>query len=751
MWRIPGDTRRTIVKRAAIVLLLFGVACNVIVPSGARPTPSEPAPVPTHTAPPNPEGTAAAFLDAWVAADYAGMYSLLSPLSQAAITLEDFVARYEEAADEMTLTRVDVTVLSSLQQDLDAQVQYRVTLNTALVGAITREITMELRFDGGRWGVSWDDGLILPELAGGNRLLMEFKVPARGNIYDRNGLALAAQTEAVAIGVVPGQIDPAREEELLHQLSLLVGRHPENIRLLYESAQPDWYVPIGEAAVAAVEERYDTLAGMPGLVLNPYPTRFYVGAGLGAPHVVGYTRLIPDDDLDRYRALGYRGDERVGALGLEAWGESYLTGERGGTLYVVDPAGKIVAELARRGSAASKSITTTIDRDFQHQVQNALGELPGAIVVLDMHTGEVLAMASAPTFDANVFDPANTNALELDVLLNNPDAPLVNRATQGAYPPGSTFKVVTASAALESGLFTPETSYYCGQSWNELGPNFIKFDWTYDHNVPASGDLDIVGAIRRSCNPWFYHIGLNVFEWDEGYLEALARGFGLGEPTGITGLQADANEEVGGTVPGPQWAAETGNAWLAGDNVNMAIGQAALQVTPLQMARLYAAIGNGGDLYRPQLIESIAGPGEAPVYEFAPEVTGKLPVSPETLAVIQQGLWEVVNARTGTARGSFLGLDVPIYGKTGTAQDPPRAPHAWFVGYTQAARDDRPDIAIAVVLENRGEGSQWAAPIFRRVVEIYFSGRATTLYPWEAELGLIATPQPDVTPAPDDG
>ena len=737
-------------KRIFPLFLLFLVACNSLLPLDPTATIPTPVPSPTNTPPPNPEGTAAAFLDAWEAGDYTGMYSLLSPLSQAAVPLDDFIASYEDSAAAATLTGVETNVLSSLQQGLDAQVQYQVTLQTALVGSVQREITMPLRFDGGRWGVSWDDGLILPELAGGNRLLMEFRIPARGNIYDRYGLALAAQTEAVAIGVIPGQIEAAREEELLHELSLLVGRHPGTIRTLYEAAPLDWYVPIGEAAVSEVQARFETLVDLPGLVLNTYPTRFYVDADLGAPHTVGYTTLIPADQLEDYLRLGYKGDERVGALGLEAWGEQYLSGERGGTLKVVDPAGKIVAELAKRGSAPSSSITTTIDRAFQNAVQSALSDLTGAIVVLNINSGEILALASAPTFDANLFDPANANSLQLEVLLNNPDAPLVNRATQGAYPAGSAFKVVTTAAALESGLFTPTTNYYCAQTWNELGPNFIKYDWTYEKDVPASGDLDIVGALRRSCNPWFYHIGLNLFEWDELYLEELAHGFGLGAPTGIVGFQEAANEEAAGLVPGPAWAEQTGNLWLTGDNVNLAIGQSALQVTPVQMARLYAAIGNGGTLYRPQLIASIAAPGEDPVYQFEPEAVGELPISEETLAVIQQGLWEVVNARTGTARGAFLGLDIPVYGKTGTAQDPPRAPHAWFVGYTLAELENVPDIAVAVVLENRGEGSEWAAPVFRRVVEEYFSGRANTLYPWEAEFGLPATPEPSETPSADD-
>ena len=727
------DVSKNLLLMIAAVLLS---ACGSDAPKNIA---TLPGPAVSTSLPPNPEGTASAFLNAWQQGDYSGMYALLSPLSQDSISPQEFVARYSDAGAAMTLTAIETTILSSLQKELDAEVLFRAAYKTALVGTLEREITMRLRYDGGRWGVSWEDGLILPELKGGNALFMDYKIPSRGNIYDRNGFAFAAQTDAVAIGVVPGQITD--EATLLAELSALLGRHPEVIRAQYASAQPDWYVPLGEASADQIAARYGVLAGLGGLSLTTYQTRYHINSALGAPHAVGYTASISAEALKYYQSLGYRGDEKVGAIGLEAWGEEYLAGKRGGTLYVVTPGGQIAATLAQSESAPAQSVYSTLERDFQKQVVQALGDLPGAAVALNINTGEVLAFASSPSFDPNLFDAANLNSSALGAVLNDPARPLLNRVTQALYPPGSTFKVVTMAAALTSGRFTRDTAYYCGNSWDELGPNFIKYDWTAAKELPPSGEINLVESLIVSCNPYNYHIGLTVYDVDHDLLPKMARAFGLGQPTGIVGLLDNTNEEVGGLVPDTQWKQQDGGQWTAGDSVNMAIGQGELQVTPLQMANLYAAIANGGTLYRPQLVLRVAAPDEAPVYEFEPAVIGQLPLTTEQLDVIREGLRGVIANRRGTARRSFLGLQIPVYGKTGTAENSSGgAPHAWFVGYTQAERDNRPDIAVAVVLQNRGEGSEWAAPIFRRIVEAYFFERAYTLYPWEAEIGLTATP-----------
>jgi penicillin-binding protein 2 len=243
----------------------------------------------------------------------------------------------------------------------------------------------------------------------------------------------------------------------------------------------------------------------------------------------------------------------------------------------------------------------------------------------------------------------------------------------------------------------------------------------------------------RSCNPWFYHIGLDLYTAGlEDLLPNLGHGFGLGSLTGLDGVP-----EAPGQVTIPESPI---------DATNLAIGQGDLLVTPLQIASFMAAIGNGGTLYRPQVIERILPPDGPAIFNFQPEERATLPLSPQTLAVLQDALVGVVRSTrpTGTAWHQFTGLDIKVAGKTGTATAGAGLPHAWFAGYTFEGRTDRPDIAIAVVVENGGEGSAFAAPIFRRVVELYFSGQPQKLYDWETTYNVTSTPPPggQATPAP---
>lgn len=241
----------------------------------------------------------------------------------------------------------------------------------------------------------------------------------------------------------------------------------------------------------------------------------------------------------------------------------------------------------------------------------------------------------------------------------------------------------------------------------------------------------------RSCNPYFWHIGLDLYASGLGSsVSDMARGFGLGQVTGINGLPED--EEKPGNISDPS---ETIDA------VNNAIGQGSTQVTPIQVAQFIAAIGNGGTLYRPNLIDRIEAPGEEPIYVFEPEKIGELPVSPENLEIIRTAMESVVNNRRGTAYfvlGPWSNSNrIPVAGKTGTAQDPPRDSHAWFAGYTFAERENKSDIAVVVIAENAGEGSEIAAPIFKAMLEIYFNGQRATKFPWETSVGVLATEEPE--------
>jgi penicillin-binding protein 2 len=731
-------------KTIWLVLIFMLVAVSCSYNPGSRSTPTI-ITTPTlgevgisTTKVPDVKAAARAFLDAWKEDNYAGMYALLTSLSKDAITPEDFDKHFRGIATEAALQGIDYDILSALVfSPTDAQVSYRITLHSSLVGDIQRDTMMNLTNELGQWRIQWDDTLVLPDLVGGNYLAMERDVPSRGNIYDRVGHALVAQSDVTAIGLIPGQIDPAQEETLFTEIYRLTGLRADDIRARYASFPPgsDWYLPLGEVASSEVANRYNILSGLSGLQLSLYKARYYFDGGV-APHVIGYVSTIQANEEEEYLRKGYRRDERVGQSGLEKWGEQYLSGTRGGSLYVFNSQGQPVTRLAQRQPEPANAIYTTIDKDFQLAVQKSISGFRAAAVVLERDTGRVLAIASSPSFDPNAFEPSNFNSYtQLNDIFNDPAKPWIDRATQGLYPLGSVFKIITMSAALESGVYTPQTTYQCGYFFEEI-PGVRLNDWTYDHflkdgrTVP-SGLLTLPQGLIRSCNPFFWHIGLSLY--DAGYttqISDMARSFGLGSPTGIEGVDEEA-----GQVPDP--ASEI-------DATNLAIGQGSLLVTPLQVATFVAAVGNGGTLYRPQVIEKIAPLEGDPIKTFTPIVNGTLPVSPENLKVVQDAMRGVIISTKpfGTAWNRFTGFDIKLAGKTGTATSGSGEPHAWFTGYTFEGRQDKPDIAAVVIVENGGEGSEVAAPIFRRIVELYYYGLPGKLYPWESNYYLTQTPTP---------
>ncbi len=706
----------------------------------------KPTPVAVTTKAPPVDQTMQGFLNDLKADNIAGMYAMTSQDSQQNISQDDFVKYYTDNLNQMSLKSLDYQILATTVNPNNAQSTFRITYHTSLVGDLQRDITANLKLENGQWKVVWDSGLILPELHGGNHLSMDYDVPDRGLIYDRNNDPIVTNTDAYAIGVVPGQINNKTEGLLLNELSRLTGFYPGVISGMYADAGPDWYVPIGEVTSDQMRGYYNLLTGLGGVVLNKYTTRYYLDDGI-APQAVGYTSALQPDEVNDYLRQGYSIAARIGRIGVEKWGEKYLDGKTGGTLYVVSSDGSIVSYIGKSDAQQADSIYLTIDTSLQTQAQQALVGFRGAIVVIERNTGRVLAMVSSPGFDPNLFDPNNYNSSSgLTNLLNDQSHPLLNRATQGQFPLGSVFKVITFSAALESGTYTPDTSYDCGYHFTEL-PDRVLNDWTWDYyqNELAAGDpppytqpsgkLTLVQGLMRSCDPYFWHIGKDLF--DQGRVTAvsdMARGFGLGQATGI-----DEVEEVSGNIPNP--ANDL-------DAVNEAIGQGTVQVTPLQVARFMAAVGNGGTLYRPQIVEKIVDPAGNEVQTFKPDAQGVLPIKSSTLDALRQGLYAVVHDPRGTAYFRFLNIKIPIYGKTGTAESGSGLPHSWFAGYTDANNPDKPDIAIAVLAENAGEGSDYAAPIFKRVVEIYFDGHPVSPYWWESNIGITRTPTSPVTPTP---
>lgn len=729
--RIPS-----IILLAAVLLSSCskGTPVSTPVPQDTA-TPSLATPVVQTTQAPDVENAAIEYLELWKASDYSAMYAMLSAESQSQISEEDFSLEYHDLAVELALESLDYSILSSFVDPAQAQVAISVFYNSLLIEGIQRDIILQLRVIDGEWKLDWSRGMIFPELEGGNDIQLTRLLPSRGNIYDRNGSVVVSYADAISLGITPSQIDPEREEGLLEELGRDLDIPPEVIYAMYEDYPPgvNWYLPLGAISLDSIENRLGVLTSYTtsGLLVREFDGRYYYNGGV-APQGVGYVRWIQEAEVDYYRIRGYSQGEKVGGQGLELWGEPYLAGDRGGILYLVDSEGEILSQLAREEAAPASEIYTTFDKEFQLEVQKALYGYNGAVVVMELDTGRVLAMVSNPHFDPNAFNSNyyNSSLLLQEYYKTDQKSPFLNRATQGLYPLGSVFKIITMAAALETGQFQIDDRYDCGYFFEEL-PGVILNDWTYDHfleddETPPSGILTLSEGLMRSCNPYFWHIGLNLYQ--NGYETAIAEmaeGFGLGSVTGI-----ETVEEEAGSVPIP---------YSELDATNLAIGQGDSLVTPLQVARFIAALGNGGTLYRPQFVETILSASGEELYSFEPEVVGELPISEATLSSITNAMVQVVSNPRGTANHRIRGLAIPVAGKTGTAESGSGESHAWFAGFTNNQNENKPDIAVVVIAENAGEGSDVAAPIFRRVVELYFN-QILRYYPWEAEIGVWYVP-----------
>lgn len=661
------------------------------------------------------------------------MYSLLSTLSQDALSQAKFEDTYQDLANTLTLQSVELQALSTLAGGDYAQVAFRVTYHTLLVGDLTREPVMNLTRENRDWRIQWDPGILLPELADGSTLEFVQQVPDRGRIFARDGAPLAAYEDAIALGLVPGEILPDQASQIYDTLAEVSEFSAEGLADVVDRTPEDWYLPVATLSQEEAAPYLEALRGLSGVRIESFRSRFYVEGGV-APHALGYMLYIPEDELDEYLRKGYRQDERVGAAGLEYVYEAELSGQRGGSLYLVGPDGKVSSLLASGDTEPGQTLVTTLDKTLQAKLQASLGDLRAAAVVMEVDTGRVLALVSNPGFDPNAFDLDDADSGLLESYFTDEDQPLFNRATQGQYPLGSIFKIISMSAALETGIYSEYSSFNCQQTYWTCDSVYLD-DWTLSHGTSASGVLSLPEGLMRSCNPWFYRIGETLYtEGFESDLADMARSFGLGEETGIE------LPEAAGNIP------ETAETCVM--NAQLAIGQGEILVTPLQVASFIAALANGGTLYRPALMERIETASDEPSLTFEPDVQGKLPITAETRQIVLDAMRLVVEDSRGTGYWPMLGLDVPVSGKTGTAQTPSGNSHAWFAGFTRQNDPERPDIAVVVLVENGGEGSVMAAPVFRRAVSLYFSNYEDDggTMPWED--APYEPHQPTSTPSP---
>ncbi len=515
----------------------------------------------------------------------------------------------------------------------------------------------------------------------------------------------------------------------------MVMQAVENARLGSAFAPVTIVVDVPAGSAFMVEEMRHLL---PGVVVLTNAQRDYLTGALTA-NLIGYIGPIPAEQAEAYRERGYAAGDWVGYAGIERSFEQELRGQASRRAIVVDVAGREVNTLGQAMPATpGLNLVLTVDIELQEAMERALrhgleaaNSPSGAAVALDPQSGAVLGMVSLPTYDNNLFADGIT-AEEYAALSSDRHRPLLNHAISGIYPPGSTFKTVAASGALQEGIITPRTRLRDdGIMWlpNRFFPNdFSKaqpfYCWIYEHGL-GHGAITLAEALAVSCDVYFYQIGGGLREQEGLNVERLAsyaQAFGYGEVSGI-----DLPGEHAGLVPNDQWKRLTyGEGWVTGDTYNMAIGQGFVLATPLQVANAAAAVANGGVLYRPQLVMRMTDAEGQVVQEMAPEIIRKLPVEPVHMAVVREGMYGAVNWSNGTAPGARV-TGVTVAGKTGTAEfwDAEIGydakgflpTHAWFTAF---APYDNPRIAIAIFIYNGGQGSAVAVPVASEILHYFF-------------------------------
>ncbi len=627
------------------------------------------------------------------------MYRQLTTRAQGVIAADAFQMRYRAIYGESGITVAQIELLG--QEPGTSQFRYKANFSSTLVGNFTQENVLPLAQENGLWKVEWTPSLIFRELDGNGRVRFFADDPVRGRILDRKGRPLAVEGLIKQVGVVPGKITD--EGGMLSRLQSLIGVDPAAAKKAYQGQDPTYFIPLKSLPASAKDDLINQLNGIPGVEVHAKSSRTYPYGTLAA-HVIGYMGEVSAEQLKTLAPKGYRSGDLIGQLGVEAWGEDALAGKRGGRLAVIDPdTQQIRSTIAQRQKVESLDVALTIDIDMQKSVEDSIGDKTGSAVLMDPKTGNILAMASHPTFDPNVFVLGPSKS-DNDYINNEKLRPQLNRATQATYPSGSIFKVVTMTAGFEKGGFTADQQLPCGGSYM-LGSNTYR-DWN-----PAPHMVSYREGLVQSCDIVFYTVGKKLDDMDANILPTYARQFGLGAPTGIQGV-----EESPGLVPDPAYKRQTRNdGWSTGDTINLSIGQGFLLVTPLQMANIYNSIANGGTIWQPRLVSRILNVDGSVAKDYPPVEKGKLPITPEHLVVMQQALQMVTTSASGTATIAFKGMNPPPAGKTGTAEQA-ADPHSWFASYYPA---NVPEVAAIVMIEAGGEGSANAAPITRAIYEKY--------------------------------
>ena len=646
-----------------------------------------------------------------------------------------------------------------LPPDPGVEAPYRLTPGLAfrvgILGIVALAVFAVLFFR--LWSLQVLSGDTYLAAAQGNQLRTIRLEAPRGTILDRHGKMIVDNVAGTAVKLWVGDLPKNRRYAVIKHLADVLRVPPLQLAKEVDERIADPLNPItvktavGEDQVAYL---YEHSSEFPGVQIQQTYLRHYRYQSLAA-QVLGYVGEVSQGELDQKPNV-YKPGDKVGKTGVESRDDEYLRGDAGQAEIRVDSMGRPQGPLQlRREARPGKAVRLTIDVGLQRAAEQALRygistaranesyyADGGAIVALDPNDGAVLAMASSPTYKPSVYvgrvDPKKIEPLVNDKVAKEKNYPGINRVTSGVYPPGSTWKPVTALAAMQEHMLQPYQALQCTPTAT-YGLDKQEFrNWDPYVNQP----MTLVEALARSCDTYFYQLGYQFYlEGDRGRnrMQQWARKFGFGVPTGF-----DLGGEQEGLVPTPAWRKKAfkgdwDRAWNPGNSIQLSIGQQDVQVTPLQMARFYAMIANGGKLVTPYVVsqvETAAPNGQSPVVErrFAPDPPKAVGVDPAALAVVRDGLYSATHSTYGTSSGVFGSFPIPIAGKTGTAEKVVPIPgypaghtedQSWWCGYGPALTE-APRIVVCAVIENGGHGSTAAAPAALRVFEKFFGAKAET-------------------------
>jgi penicillin-binding protein 2 len=657
--------------------------------------------------PPPPEPIARQYTAAWQKSDYQAMWDLLTDDVKEQVTTAGFVDRLPRIAEEMTLQSLEAKPGTATHPALPngspdprkASVPLDVIFHTQRVGDIARQTTLQLVMVGEKdkavWRVAWTSEAVLPHLTTGRLVRMTRLPTSRGRIIARDGTELATFIEAGVVGVITGQI--RSEAGLLSSLSTALAMTPDQIKAKYTQSwvKPELFVPIKTVPTSQLDALRTRLSVIEGVQVQATRVRSYP-SGL-ASQTLGYLAEASDAEAKAKTARGIEAGDLIGKkdTGLEATLDDELGGSYGFRLGIVESDERPVETLAETASVPGRDVVLALDPKVQRAAENALGNQKGAIVAEDPWSGEILALASRPTFDLNALVAGDAAAIAR--YSSDPNRPFFNRATFGQYPTGSSFKPITAAAAMRNGVYNWGDRIDCPARWSGYGDQWVQLN----HETGNLGPIDLRTALARSCNTFFYEIGKRLNDRDPNILPNTAKSFGLGKATDI-----DFVFEAEGLVPSPDWKKQHfsnpgDQTWNPGDASNLAIGQGFLLATPIQMANYISTVANDGALWKPRLVLELRDRDGKSVKSYPKAQMGSALSIPTDLSLIRDGLHAVTTDPDGTVSSVFRGFSVSTGGKSGTAEtSAPGKVDAWFIGW---ASFEQASIAIVAVLDEYTE------------------------------------------------